>query len=86
MTYKGVARGRMIELNEALPYPEGQPVTVSVEAARERSCAGAPNAIRRTMHQPPHLGSTDVDELERAIAEGKMPLQHDGEFDGGNGK
>jgi hypothetical protein len=34
MTYKGVAKGKIIELEEALPYSEGQAVSVSVEALR----------------------------------------------------
>ena len=86
MTYKGVARGRTIELEESLPYPEGQPVNVSVEPTRERLSAGSPTAVRRAMHQAPHLDSTDVDHLERAIAEGEIPLRHGGVFDDGNGK
>lgn len=31
MTYKGVAKGKIIELEESLPYSEGQAVSVSVE-------------------------------------------------------
>ena len=29
MTYKGVAKGKIIELEEALPYSDGQAVSVS---------------------------------------------------------
>jgi hypothetical protein len=30
MTYKGVAKGKIIELDEALPYSDGEAVSVSV--------------------------------------------------------
>ena len=33
MARKGLARGKLIELDEALPFPEAQPVNVSVEPA-----------------------------------------------------
>lgn len=34
MNYKGIAKGKTIELEEPLPYPQGQPVSVSVEPLR----------------------------------------------------
>lgn len=37
MTYKGVAKGKIIELEEALPYSDGQAVSVSVEACIQTS-------------------------------------------------
>jgi hypothetical protein len=33
------------------------------------------------MHEPPHLPWEDVDALERAIAEGKLPVRQEGVFD-----
>lgn len=74
MTYRGVARGRTIELEQTLPYPEGQPVDVSVEPTNGRDSIGSPTAVRRAMHQLPHLDGADVDELERSIAEGRLPV------------
>ena len=35
---------------------------------------GSPQAILRAMSEPPHLNPEDVDELERAIEEGKLPV------------
>lgn len=81
MSYKGIARGKTIELEESLPYPEGQPVSVVVEPLAEQSQAGSPAAIRQAMHEPPHLNWEDVDELERAIAEAKLPVRQAGVFD-----
>lgn len=81
MCYKGIAKGKIIELEERLPYPEGQPVSISVEPFVERLHPGSPAAIRRVMHEPPHLKWEDVDELERAIEEGKLPVNQESVFD-----
>ncbi len=83
MTYKGVVRGKTIELEEPLPYPEGQLVSILVKPLEGESQAGFPMAIRRVMHEPPHLRWEDVDELERVIQEGRLPVSHGGVFDQG---
>jgi hypothetical protein len=67
MTYKGIAIGKTIELEEPLPYLEGQLVIVSVEPFEEQPGPGSAAALRQAMHEPPHLNWEDVDELERAI-------------------
>lgn len=82
MTYKGIARGKTIELEEPLPYPEGQPVSVTVEPLVGKPRPGSPMAIRQVMHEPPHLTWEDVDELERAVEEGKLPVNQESVFDG----
>ena len=39
---------------------------------------GSPAAILRAMQEPPHLSAADVDELDAAIAAGRLPVQtHD---------
>lgn len=43
----------------------------------ERLHPGSPAAIRRVMHEPPHLMWEDVDELERAIEKGKLPVHQE---------
>lgn len=43
--------------------------------------SGSPAAIRKAMREPPHLRWEDVDELEQAIEEGKLPVQPGGVFD-----
>jgi len=75
MSYKGIAKGKTIELEEPLPYPEGQPVSVFVEPVGGPLPAGSPAAIRQVMHEPPHLTWEDVEVFERAIAEAKLPVQ-----------
>jgi hypothetical protein len=74
VTYRGVVKGKTIELDEPLPYPEGQPVTVSVEPVSPAFALGSPAAILDAMRRLPHLRAEDVDELERAINEGKLPV------------
>ncbi|HKA55727.1 MAG TPA: hypothetical protein VKJ47_18900 [Candidatus Binatia bacterium] len=81
MSYKRIAKGKTIELEDELPYPEGQLVNVSVEPLPEQSQSGSPAVIRQAMHEPPHLRWEDVDELEREIAAAKLPVQHRGVFD-----
>lgn len=83
MTYKGIAKGKIIELEKPLPYSEGQPVSVSVEPLEGQPRAGSPAVIRRVMHEPPHLKWEDVDELERVIEEGRLPVNHRSVFNEG---
>ena len=86
MIYRGIAKGRTIELEEPLPYPEGQPVSVSVEPLTTPPHLGSPAAIRQAMREPPHLSGDDVDELERAIEEGKLPVRQESVFDEREGR
>jgi len=72
MTYKGIAKGKTIELEQPLPYEEGQIITVSIEPVAGEPVAGSPEAIRKAMHRPPHLERETVDELEHAIAQGRL--------------
>ena len=37
--------------------------------------AGSPAAVLRVMQEPPHPSSTDVDELDAAIAAGRLPVR-----------
>jgi hypothetical protein len=83
MIYKGIARGKTIELEEPLPYPEGQPVSVSVELLSSRGPAGSPEAILQVVREAPHIRSEDVDAMEQAIEQGKLPVRASGIFDAG---
>ena len=83
MQYKGVARGKIIELDEVLPYVEGLLVNVIVEPGDSSLQAGSPAVIRQAMHEPPHLTQEDVDELEQATAAGQLPVRNKGVFDDG---
>ena len=81
MTYKGVAKGRIIELEEALPYSDGQAVSVSVEALHADLQPGSASAILKVMRSLPDLNPDDVDELERLIRQGRLPVRMQGEFE-----
>jgi hypothetical protein len=37
--------------------------------------AGSPTAVLRVIHEPPHLSSADVDELDAAILSGRLPIR-----------
>ncbi len=81
MIYKGIVRGATIELEEPLPYHEGQPVRVSVEPLEEQAPRGSALLIRQAMRRPPHLREEDVAALERTIEENKLPVRQQGAFD-----
>jgi hypothetical protein len=81
MTYKGVAKGKIIELEEPLPYSEGQAVSVSVEALHPELQPGSAAAILKTMRSLPDLNPADVDELEELIRQGRLPMRTQGEFE-----
>jgi hypothetical protein len=81
MTYKGVAKGKIIELEEALPYSDGQAVSVSVEALHPDLQPGSVAAILKVVRSLPDLNPDDVDELERLIRQGRLPVRMQGEFE-----
>ena len=81
MNYKGIAKGKMIELEENLPYRNGEQVSVSVESLRKEPQRGSSSAVLQAMASPPHLPSEAVDKLLRAIDEGKLPMQSAGVFE-----
>jgi len=82
MTARGIIRGTTIELDEPLPFAEGQAVQVQVEPAVS-SRRGSPAAILEVMRNSPRVPREDVDELNRLIEEGKLPVSEGGIFDGG---
>jgi hypothetical protein len=81
MTYKGFAKGKIIELEQSLPYREGQAVTVSVEPVYEELPPGSPLAILKVLSRLPDLLTGEIDELERAIQQGRLPIRFEGQFD-----
>ena len=80
MIYKGIAKGKTIELEEPLPYAEGQPVSVLVEPLADQPQTGSAVVLRQVMHEPPHLQWEDVDDLERGIEEAKLPVHQGSVF------
>jgi len=73
MTRKGLAKGKTIELTEALPYPYGQWVNVSVEPTSGQR--GSPACVLEALKESPHVTPDDVQELERIIREGELPVR-----------
>jgi hypothetical protein len=83
MRWRGIAKGKIIELDEVLPYAEGCLVNVIVEPETVALQTGAPAMIRQVMHEPPHLLPEEVGELEQAITAGRLPVHDRGVFDDG---
>jgi hypothetical protein len=81
MTYKGLSKGRIIELDEPLPYREGQPVTVSIEPFHPEPQPGSPQAILKVLQSLPQIKIEDVDEMEQLIRQGNLPVRMQGEFE-----
>ena len=67
MTHKGIAKGKTIELEEPLPYSDGQPVSVSVEPWCPELQPGSPVAILKVLRDLPTLDPKDVDALEQGV-------------------
>ena len=74
MKYRGLTKGKTIELEEPLPFPEGQSVRVSVEPWPLQSSVGSPQAVLQAVRDVPHLRTFDVDELDAAIEGSKLPV------------
>ena len=81
MTYKGIAKGRIIKLEEPLPYCEGQPVSVSIEPFRPEQQPGSPQAILKVLQSLPQITIEDVDKMEQLIRQGNLPVRMEGEFE-----
>ncbi len=71
----------MIELDRPLPLPDGVAVSVSIERPMSSNATGSPAAILEAVEAEPHLAAADVDELERAIDAGRLPIDPKGVFD-----
>ena len=87
MTYKGIVKGNVIELEGKMVLPEGTEVEVVVNKENgEESLSsgypkGSPKALLETLDIPPRCTSDDVDALLQAIEQGKRQVQFVGAFD-----
>ncbi len=68
-----------IELQEPVSDIRG-PVEVTVRPVHELA-AGAPLSVLQALRALPDLETGDVDELERMIEAGKVPMRPEGLFD-----
>ncbi len=82
MTYRGLAKGRIIELETPLPYRDGQPVAVSVEVVSLEQQPGSPLSILKVLKNLPDIPVEHVDEMEQLIKRGSLPIRLQGEFGG----
>jgi hypothetical protein len=82
MTHRGIARGTIIELDDAIDLPEGTPVEVSVKTISGTG-AGAlpPGELARFLRAEPGITSADAATLMHVILEGRQPTSYHGIFD-----
>ena len=73
MSYTGWIKGRTIELDEPLPFADGQAVKISVETTGVIVRAGSPQTVLEASRQLPHLPPATVVDLEAAIRAAKIP-------------
>lgn len=76
MTYRGIVRGKVIELEGEVVLPEGTEVEVVV---KERQGEGLGDF--GGLGHSPTLSPGDVDALLQAIEQGKRPVRFEGVFD-----
>jgi hypothetical protein len=87
MTYKGIARGKVIELEDDIALPEGTEVEIVVKDRTKSSVTsnshakGSPEAMLKFFDTPPLCTPADVDALLQAIKEGRQPSKYQGLFD-----
>jgi hypothetical protein len=87
MTYKGIARGKVIELEDDIALPEGTEVEIVVKDRTKSSvpsnsrATGSRDAILKFFDTAPLCTPADVDALMQAIKEGRQPANYQGVFD-----
>jgi hypothetical protein len=87
MTYKGIARGKVIELEDDIALPEGTEVEIVVKDRTKSSVTsnshakGSPEAILKIFDTAPLCTPADVDALMQAIKQGRQPTNYQGVFD-----
>lgn len=68
MTYTGIARGKTIELEEQVPFPDGQLLKIAIDPIFARTTPSSPSDILTIVRSLPDIDLEDVAELERVIA------------------
>ena len=74
MTYRGIVKGRTIELNEDLPYPEGQSVDISVTPRPAGLRRGSPQSLLKLMDEVGPADPETMAQLEQALADSRLPM------------
>jgi len=75
--------GRVLVPEEPVDLPVGQSVEIRVGLATRESggALGTPSAVLAAAIFEPHVSSEDVSELERSIADSKLPARIGVDFD-----
>jgi hypothetical protein len=86
MTRQGTVAGHTLELDEPLPLPNGARVTISVvssplENPDQPLASSNPKKILEGLRNAPRVSPEDLEELQRVIKEGKLPVKYRGAFD-----
>jgi hypothetical protein len=81
MVGRGIVKGGMIKLEQPLPLPDGQPVTVAVQPVEEEPVRGSPALVLRAMHGSPRLKPGDIEEFNRVLRESRLSVEPRGVFD-----
>jgi hypothetical protein len=82
VTYKGIVRGKVIELEGNVALPEGAEVEVMVKVSPNEALApsgypkGSPQAISAAVDVPARCSPEDVDALLEAIELGVRPASN----------
>jgi hypothetical protein len=87
MVYRGVAKGKIIELEGDASLPEGTPVEVSIKEERIEGIApgeypkGSPRAVLAALKVAPRCTAEDVEALIQSMEQGKQPVRFEGVFE-----
>jgi hypothetical protein len=71
--------GKVLVPHEPVDLPQG--TELQLQVTEVEFPRGSPQAILKAMSEPPHVTREDIEALEKAIEEGKLPPTDKGCFD-----
>ena len=78
MVLRGIVKGKTIELDAPLPFPEGEAIRVTVERLPANDVV---DAALLAVKEPPHLSREDIEAFNRSLNESRLPMSEGGIFD-----
>lgn len=87
MVYRGIARGKVVELEDNVSLPEGTEVEVSIKPGQVRETApegyskGSPKALLAALNLPAQCTIEDVEALVQSMRHGEQPVRFEGIFE-----
>jgi hypothetical protein len=87
MVYRGIARGKVIELEDNVSLPEGTEVEVLIRQEKVAETApggypkGSSKGLLAALNIPARCTSDDVDALVQSMRHGEQPVRFEGIFD-----